>query len=1007
MSNNASTDLPPVMLGPSTRVLYVEDNPDDRLLLTRDLSRAMPGISVASVSSQQEFEQALGTGQFNVVITDFALGWGDGLKILHGVKTRYASCPVIMYTCSGNEEIAVTAMKGGLHDYILKNRNHIPRLADSIRAALSREEMDRQLRATRTRLSWLMNSLEVGIFSATPAGDMVNGNRYLKQLLQLPPAPAQWPRMNTLVSQPNAWEELMVALNTGRQSVSAEWRLSLANGQMRWFQIKVALAIGSGGETMVEGIMADISERKEQELAWRDKHQFISTVLNATDVLMLVADAHGRVMFANQASSAIMGLPADDLLGHDLVDLLTYGDNQAEMQTALRNLGAGVPQMVEAPLPPAEGRAKRLLVWSFLPVSLIPGADTQVIATGRDLTESRLQQDRISFQSNILAQVREAVLVCDEDNLVSYWNAGAEELYGVPRSCAIGKPWMASVHFEANSGTSLELISESLHQHGEWRGEMTQRRLDGGHLRVAATIGRRVVAGSNGVYVAIIHDLTKRYQAEEARRASEQRLRLTLHQAPAILWSTDTNLIYTTSLGAGLRGLLQEENDVTGQALIDVVKGDPQADYIVAYHRRALAGQGGHYHLRYRDCDFDVNVEPLYDPDQQIVGVIGVAVDVTELRKSQEEVRLLNEQLEAKVEARTLALRQSEHTLRLFVDHTPAAVCMLDSGHRCVQASQRWLSDFGLQRDQVIGQPLAQAMACLPAGWRKLLGTPQRHRTITAEEIYQGPNGKTEWLLWSSVPWRDGHGRHGGLMIISDYITEAKENARKLEEHQAQLQAMASGLTLAEEAERRRLAESLHDVLGPNLATAKFKLDYCRQHLQDADALKALAVADGLLETSIRHTRTLTFDLSVPVLYELGLAAALDWLAGHMQTQYGLAVKYHQTGAPFDLPVDRRVLIFQAVRELLMNVFKHARASQAWIRVKHSARRLQVTVQDNGLGITPQQWAMRPTTTHGIGLFSIRERLDQLGGSCTLENINKAGAQITLTLPLKSIRGSK
>ena len=116
-------------------ILLVDDNPDDVEIITRQLEREFPGVEVERANAPEQFGRALEAGRFNLVITDFQLQWSDGLAVLRAVKMRFPYRPVIMFTATGTQEIAVEAMKSGLDDYIVKSPKNYARLLTSAREA--------------------------------------------------------------------------------------------------------------------------------------------------------------------------------------------------------------------------------------------------------------------------------------------------------------------------------------------------------------------------------------------------------------------------------------------------------------------------------------------------------------------------------------------------------------------------------------------------------------------------------------------------------------------------------------------------------------------------------------------------------------------------------------------------------------------------------------------------------------------------------------------------------
>jgi len=156
-----------------------------------------------------------------------------------------------------------------------------------------------------------------------------------------------------------------------------------------------------------------------------------------------------------------------------------------------------------------------------------------------------------------------------------------------------------------------------------------------------------------------------------------------------------------------------------------------------------------------------------------------------------------------------------------------------------------------------------------------------------------------------------------------------------------------------------------------------------------------------LIEESIRHTRSLIFELSPPILYDLGFESAMDWLAEHMQQQYGLMVEVEDDGQSKDLDNEVRALLFRSVQELLFNVLKHAQASRARVCMRRDGDHLRVAVEDNGAGFAPDKLSAPSGKMAGFGLFSIRERLNYFGGRMQIDSIPGQVTSVILTIPLK------
>jgi PAS domain S-box-containing protein len=229
------------------------------------------------------------------------------------------------------------------------------------------------------------------------------------------------------------------------------------------------------------------------------------------------------------------------------------------------------------------------------------------------------------------------------------------------------------------------------------------------------------------------------------------------------------------------------------------------------------------------------------------------------------------------------------------------------------------------------------------------------------------------------------------------------ERTAELEHRTRQLARLTSALTLAEQRERRRLAERLHDHLQQMLAGARLNLEMLggEHELREAQGFKD---AYQLVMEAITTARSLSAELSPPVLYLQGLSGALEWLARWMRRTHKLEVAVTADPAADPAREDLKVLLLQSVRELLFNVSKHADINAARVEMAHGDGHTRIVVSDRGKGFdAPAFWQRRPAVEGGFGLFSIRERLTLLGGRFDIVSTPGQGTTATLSLPLQTL----
>lgn len=241
------------------RILLVDDNPVDRRLVTHELFREFVDIDIREVGDLANFEQTFATETFDLVITDYELQWATGLDILNRIKQQDPLMPVVMFTDSGSQEIAVEAMKAGLDDYVLKSPKHLIRLSQAIRTSWENAQLRRRANELDIRQRFLLNQLQVGVFRASLDGQLIEVNEGFLRLLGLPSLEAaktffhqnfEFDTVNRLQSGRNEWEQ----------------QLQHPNGQKIWIQVNEALT-KQGGKIVIDGLLSDITDKKESAIA--------------------------------------------------------------------------------------------------------------------------------------------------------------------------------------------------------------------------------------------------------------------------------------------------------------------------------------------------------------------------------------------------------------------------------------------------------------------------------------------------------------------------------------------------------------------------------------------------------------------------------------------------------------------------------------------------------------------------------------------------------------------
>ncbi len=228
---------------------------------------------------------------------------------------------------------------------------------------------------------------------------------------------------------------------------------------------------------------------------------------------------------------------------------------------------------------------------------------------------------------------------------------------------------------------------------------------------------------------------------------------------------------------------------------------------------------------------------------------------------------------------------------------------------------------------------------------------------------------------------------------------QKQDIARRIRTYQMQLRWLASELSLAEARERREIASDLHDHIGQALAYVSQRVALLQGNAVFSGMEENFADILKILDQTIRYTRDLTVAISPPVLYELGLPAAIDWLAERALHRHNMSVKSSQSGSPRDVSEGVRVFIFKALQELITNAAKHSGAKQISVRTEWKNTGLLIEVSDDGCGFDTSTFENALSDNCCFGLFSIRERLSYIGGALAIDSSPGRGTRVSISTP--------
>jgi two-component system sensor histidine kinase UhpB len=367
-------------------------------------------------------------------------------------------------------------------------------------------------------------------------------------------------------------------------------------------------------------------------------------------------------------------------------------------------------------------------------------------------------------------------------------------------------------------------------------------------------------------------------------------------------------------------------------------------------------------------------------------GYVGVYRDITEQKDTEE------------------ALRQSEERFRATFEQAAVGIAHVAPDGKFLRLNQKFFEIVGYSQKEM--QSLSFQNITHPDDLARDLDYVQqlldgRRNSYSIEKRYVRKDSEIVWVNLTVAAIRMDDGQAGWFVAVIEEISDRKEAEERVKRYQHRLKANALQLTITEEKERRRLAADLHDHVGQSLVFSRIQLAALKEQTSDEEFKELIDEVSQSLLGTIKDTKHLVFELSSPLLHELGLPAATSqWLVEQIREKYGLETEFIDNCKTVLQDNEMKALLFRSIRELLANIIKHAFAKKVGVFFENDENNLVVTVQDDGIGFVFKHASDMSMSREGFGLFSIQERIEDIGGSLNIESEPGKGCKVTLTVPL-------
>lgn len=491
---------------------------------------------------------------------------------------------------------------------------------------------------------------------------------------------------------------------------------------------------------------------------------------------------------------------------------------------------------------------------------------------------------------------------------------------------------------------------------------------------------------------------TELAQTIDALRESEERYRRIIDTANEGIWVVDGNFRFTF-VNARMADMLgYGVDEMLGKRFVSFLFEEDRAAHEREEETRRT-GKFSRYERRFRRKDGEtlwalVSVTPIMDTEKHFLGSLAMCVDITKQKRA----------------AEALCFTQ------FAVDRAHLQALWMTPDYRLVYVNDAACRTLGYSRDELLSMSIPDIDAVSPPHryvehWRQL----RDNGSIVFESMHRAKNGRVY-----PVEVQSNHLVFDGKEFNCSFVTDISDRKQaeevlrtardeleaRVRERTDQLTQLTEELSRAEERERRRIATELHDQVGQMLALSKIHLNSLSQSLAPDTFAQLLGDVRDHISSSINEIRSLTFQLSPPLLYEVGLGAALEGLCEEFEDKYRIRATFRDvdtigdSGKPERLPEGTRIALYQMARELMINVVKHARSSRMVVQVKIDSGSIEIIIEDDGIGFDAEQAMCHADQNRSFGLFSVQHRISHLGGTLDIQSDIGRGSRVTLSVPL-------
>ena len=748
------------------------------------------------------------------------------------------------------------------------------------------------------------------------------------------------------------------------------------HGTMKWVETRLVPLRNSRGEILSVMVMArDLTEQKRAEEALKEREEVSQKIIGTVVEGFWMLDLEGNLMDVNEAYCRMSGYSRQELLSMHISDVeVNEASPELVVQHVRRIIQSGSDRF-ETRHRCKDGRIIEVeVIATFLKLR-----EPRVFGFMRDITERKQAEQLLRASQERFRQlaenIREVFWITNRaKNEMIYISPGYEEIWGRTCESLYASPlsWVEAIHPDDRERVLEAALTKQVS--GQYDEVYRIVRPDGSQ-RWIHDRAFPIRDDSGEVYrvVGIAEDITE-------RKLAETHLATLVHAVEStgeMICITDIEDRFTFVNRAFLQAYGYTEAEILGKTPAMLLSpNNPPTLMSEILEQTRLAGWRGEVLDRRKDgTEFPIflSTSKIVGSDGRVSGLIGVAQDISERKRAEEQIRLLAYAVQS---ARDL-------------------ICITDGENRFTFVNQSFVKAYGYSQEEVLGRkPDFLYSPKNPPGlcehiFRQTLGGSWRGELLNCRK-----DGTEFQISLSTSEIKNSEDRTIGLIGVARDITERK----RAEE---ELRRLPLRIIEAQEAERLRVARELHDSVNQLIASAKMRLRKVEDGVVSLNpaAREILARCGRLLVQALEENRRIAHNLRPSDLDEFGLAAASRNFCKELQSRTKLMVKYNIARIGQRLAPVLELNLFRIMQEAVNNIEKHAHAREVRLRIAFHGDSIILRIQDDGRGFDSKRGKAGKGKWRGIGLTNMRERAEFLGGTCTVESAPKRGTTITVRVP--------